>query len=333
MVVALAALGLSACGSSTSSSTHSAASSSTHSAAGSTGAGKQIRVGLAQSGSQNDGSFGQEAHDGAVLAERDFGVKLTEVDNLVTPQEQLAALENLARTSNLVLMDASVPPEGIYERYPRAVFVSIAGALPTAKNTRSTVEDWYPVSYLAGVAAAHATKHKVIGFVGGTPVPVVRSAAQGYTLGAKSVDPSIRVLVSYTGSFTDATEAKSAAQAQIDDGADVLYADLDTAHAGVVEAAKVVGAKVIGSVAPKCSISQGTDIGDTLFNEEGVVFQLIHKYVEGDLTPVTDVGLGNNVSAFMPCPGDPAAVTAAIAKARQAILDGQVKLPVPASGG
>jgi basic membrane protein A and related proteins len=322
-VVALTVSVLAACGSSSSSSPSSSSSSSS---AGSSGQ-APVKVGLAQPVPSNDHSFGEAVHNGVVQAENQLGIKLTEIDSLVTPSAQLTALRDLARTgNNLVIMDA-VAAQGIPQQYPNTQFAILDGVLPPAPNDHSVLENWLPVSYLAGVAAAHITKTHVIGFIGGIPIPVILQADQGYAAGAKSVDPSIKVVSTNIGSFTDSVKGKSAAQAEIAAGADVLYADLDTAHTGIVEAAKQGGksVKVIGSVAPKCDISQGIDIGDTVFDETKIVFTLVKTYVDQHkLPPTVPFGLQGGYSSFQLCPGASASLTKAIASTTAGLLSGKI---------
>ncbi len=325
VVVLVIAVAIGACGSSSSSSSSSSAASSASSSG--SGSGSHVNVGLAQPDASNDHSFGEATHDGATLAASQLGIKLNEVDSLTTPSAQQTALANLARTNQLVMMDGAISAAGISPKFPKTQFVVTDGTLPAAPNNHSVVQNWLPVSYLAGVAAAHLTKTHVIGFVGGIPIPVILQADKGYAAGAKSVDPSIKVLSANIGSFTDSVKGKAAANAQIAQGADVIYADLDTAHTGIVQAAKQSGkdVKVIGSVSPKCDISSGLDIGDTVFDESKIVSSTIKQYVQsGKLPPTINFGLAGGYSSFQLCPGASAAVKSAVAKTSAGLLSGKI---------
>ena len=52
-------------------------------------------------------------------------------------------------------------------------------------------------SYLAGVAAAKATKKNHIGFIGGVDIPLIHKFEAGFSQGAKSVNPSIKIESQY----------------------------------------------------------------------------------------------------------------------------------------
>ena len=74
----------------------------------------------------------------------------------------------------------------------------------------------------------------VIGFVGGGQNTAIEDFLVGYIEGAKAVDPEIKVLISYIGSFNDAAKGKELAMAQIDQGADVVFAVAGGAGLGVL---------------------------------------------------------------------------------------------------
>jgi basic membrane protein A len=320
-VIAVLAITVAACGSSSSSSSGSSGSK------GSSG-GSHLSVGLAQPTASNDHSFGEATHDGAEQAASQLGIKLNEVDSLTSPTAQLSALQDMARVDHLVLMQGGISAASIASKFPNTQFVVTDGTLPPRPNTHSVIDNWLPVAYLGGVAAAHESKSHVISFIGGPPIPPIQEGLQGFTAGAKSVDPSIKVLSTYTGSLSDAGKAKTAASAQIAQGSDVIYADLDNAHVGIVQAAKQSGknVKVIGSVAAKCTISDGIDIGDTLFPQARIVNLLISDFVHtGKLPAIQTFGLKGGYSKFQLCPGAPSSLKPVLAKASAGLLSGKIK--------
>ncbi len=204
------------------------------------------------------------------------------------------------------------------------------GALPPRPNNHSVIDNWLPAAYAGGVVAAHETKTHVVSFIGGPPIPPIQQGLQGFTAGAKSVDPSIKVLSTFTGPLSDASKAKTAASAQIAQGSDVIYADLDNAHIGIVQAAKQSGknVKVIGSVAPKCTISGGLDIGDTLFPQARIVYKLISDFVQTGKLPATQTfGLPGRLFALPAVPGRPKALLkSVVATTTSGLLSGKINL-------
>lgn len=93
-------------------------------------------------------------------------------------------------------------------------------------------------AYLAGVAAAKTTKTKQVGFVGGIESEVISRFEAGFKAGVASVDSSIKVQVDYAGSFGDNAKGKTIAAAQYAAGADVVYQVAGGTGAGVFAEAK-----------------------------------------------------------------------------------------------
>lgn len=109
-------------------------------------------------------------------------------------------------------------------------------------------------SYVVGAAAAILTssgaektnEDHVIGFVGGGQNTAIEDFLVGYIEGAKAVDPEIKVLISYIGDFKDTAKGKELAMAQIDQGADVVFAVAGGAGLGVLNGCAEKGVYAIG---------------------------------------------------------------------------------------
>jgi basic membrane protein A and related proteins len=87
--------------------------------------------------------------------------------------------------------------------------------------------------YLAGVVAGLATKSNfdsrlnaanTIGFVGGMEIPPVVKFQAGFIAGAKSVNPTVKVISLYAGKFDDQAKGKELGLSLISQGADVVFA-------------------------------------------------------------------------------------------------------------
>src|SRR5580765_5686831 len=115
---------------------------------------------------------------------------------------------------------------------------------PQAKNY--SVFDNYiqDASYLTGLIAGGITKSGVIGMVGGYPISEVNRLMHAFKAGALETRPDAKFMVTFIASWFDPPKAKEAAFAQIDAGADVLYAE----RFGVTDAAKERGVLAIGNV-------------------------------------------------------------------------------------
>jgi basic membrane lipoprotein Med (substrate-binding protein (PBP1-ABC) superfamily) len=117
--------------------------------------------------------------------------------------------------------------------YPEIAFVFGSGLGPADPNV-SVFDNWiHEPAYLSGLIAGGVTESGVIGVVGGYPVPEVNRITNAFIDGVKEVNPEAEVLVTFINSWFDPAAAKEAALAQIDAGADVLFAE----RFGVIEAA------------------------------------------------------------------------------------------------
>jgi len=98
--------------------------------------------------------------------------------------------------------------------------------------------------YLMGMIAGTMTTSNRIGMVGGYPIGEVNRLFHAFMAGAKSTNPEVEFKVTFIGSWYDPPKAKEAAFAQIEAGADILYAE----RAGVVDAAREKGILAFGNV-------------------------------------------------------------------------------------
>jgi basic membrane protein A and related proteins len=111
------------------------------------------------------------------------------------------------------------------------------------------------VGYIAGIVAAKATKSNIIGAVGGITLcaPCVKYM-QGYVLGAKSVNPDIKVKIGwvtesdYTKAFYDQPGGKTYTQLflQQNAGMDVVFQVAGATGNGAIEAACEANIGAIG---------------------------------------------------------------------------------------
>lgn len=106
-------------------------------------------------------------------------------------------------------------------------------------------DDWiHEPAYISGAIAGKVTKSNIVGVVGGFAVPEVNRLINAFKAGAKSTNPNVKVLVTFIGEWFNPPKAKEAANAQINAGADVIYAE----RQGPIEAAQEKGIPVFGNL-------------------------------------------------------------------------------------
>jgi basic membrane protein A len=348
-VVVCASLGVAACGSSGSSSSSSSGSSSSagSSTTGSTGKTPSapsgtVKMAAALITTKNDGSFGQATFGGMQAALKQFpSLKQTSIlENETTPTQQTDGIDTLAPMNNLVLaVSSSYGPilDSEASKFPNTYFIDIAGA--PAKyhpNVTGFNNDWGAPAYVAGVDAAHITKTKVVGYVGGAQIPPTTQAEAAFSDGVHSVNPHIKVLNTLTGDFDNVSEAKAATTAQIDANADVIFPFLDAGIAGAYEAGAQSGKHpaMFKLTIPDCS-AYANMVGTEVVNNEIAAKTLISAYMNHTIKPGTVLlDLQDPaVETLQLCPKYAAANPAIAALTKKTLSDinsGKVKLPANA---
>jgi basic membrane lipoprotein Med (substrate-binding protein (PBP1-ABC) superfamily) len=165
----------------------------------------------------------------------------------------------------------------VAQDYPKVAFLMGSSGKPQEPNF--SVFDNYiqEPSYLTGMVAGKLTRSNTIGMVGGYPIPEVNRLMHAFMDGAKSVNPNVKFLVTFIGSWYDPPKAKEAAFAMIDKGADVLYAE----RFGVSDAAKERGIKAIGNVIDTAGEYPGTVAASALWHMEPTVDHAIEAVSKG----------------------------------------------------
>ena len=107
--------------------------------------------------------------------------------------------------------------------------------------------------------------------VGGLPVPEVNRIVNAFIAGAKEVNPEANVKITFINSWFDPAAAKEAALAQIDGGADVLFAE----RFGVIEAAKEKGLYAFGNMSDQNELAPDLVVSSPVWNMDPTVDYLI----------------------------------------------------------
>jgi basic membrane lipoprotein Med (substrate-binding protein (PBP1-ABC) superfamily) len=177
--------------------------------------------------------------------------------------------------------------------YPEIAFVFGSGGGPAEPNF-SVFDNWiHEPAYLSGMLAGGLTESNVIGVVGGLPVPEVNRIVNAFIAGAESVNPEVDVKTSFINSWFDPAAAKEAALAQIDAGADVLFAE----RFGVIEAAAENGLCAFGNMSDQKDLAPDYVVSGPVWHMEPTVDYIISQvaggtYTSQDLKDFSMVGKG-----------------------------------------
>lgn len=164
--------------------------------------------------------------------------------------------------------------------YPEIAFVFGSGGGPVEPNF-SVFDNWiHEPAYLSGMLAGGLTKSKVIGVVGGLPVPEVNRIVNAFIAGATAVNKDVDVKTSFINSWFDPAAAKEAALAQVDAGADVLFAE----RFGVIEAAQEKGLYAFGNMSDQKSLAPEHVVSGPVWNMDPTVEYVINQVAGGTYT-------------------------------------------------
>lgn len=161
--------------------------------------------------------------------------------------------------------------------YPNTAFLMGSSFGPSGDNF-SVFDNWiHEPSFLTGMVAGSLTKSNLIGVVGGYPIPEVNRLIHAFMDGAREVNPDVRFLVTFIGSWFDPPKAKEAAFAQIDQGADLMYAE----RFGVSDAAKERSIPAIGNVIDTQEQYPDTVAASALWHMEPTIDRAIERVKSG----------------------------------------------------
>ncbi len=121
--------------------------------------------------------------------------------------------------------------------FPKTVYITTSGNR-MGPNVAPMVFAFEEPSYLAGILAGKLTKTNIVGIIGGTEIPPVKSSFAAFEAGVRSINPHAQFLVAYLGNWDDASAGKEQALAQIGRGADFIFQNADAAGLGVFQAAR-----------------------------------------------------------------------------------------------
>jgi basic membrane lipoprotein Med (substrate-binding protein (PBP1-ABC) superfamily) len=165
----------------------------------------------------------------------------------------------------------------VAKAYPQTMFLLGSSGKPQEPNFAVFDNFIQEPAYLTGMIAGAMTKSNVIGMVGGYPIPEVNRLMHAFMDGAREVNPKVKFMVTFIGSWFDPPKAKEAAFAQIDKGADVLYAE----RFGVSDAAKERGKLAIGNVINTQDKYPQTVVASALWNMEPSIDRALKLAKEG----------------------------------------------------
>lgn len=149
------------------------------------------------------------------------------------------------------------------QEFPDVKFEHATG-YKTASNLSTYDSRTYEGAYLAGVIAGGMTKSNVLGVVGSVPIPEVIRNINSFTLGAQSVNPNISTKVVWVNEWFSPPKETEAATSLINNGADVLFQNTDSA--AVLKTAQENGKRAFGWNSDMTAYGPQAHLGSAVIN-------------------------------------------------------------------
>ena len=289
----------------------------------------RLIVGILHIGSVADGGYNQAHAEGIRVMKKNLpNVEVIEVENIPEGADAERVMENMIRQGAKLIIPASFgyldPALNVARRYPDVKFVH-PGGFKLAPNLGTYWASTPEAFYLMGIAAGHTSKAGRAGFVVALPISFFLANVNAFHLGARSVNPRFETRVVFTGTFLDPGKEATAANALLDQGADLLAVIVDSPIT-VVQVAERRGAFSVGyhfvglqKFAPKGWIS------GIAFTWGGLYTRFAKQVMDG--TWKSEALFGSLASDFLTIapfgPAVPPAAIRVVNATKQAFISGQ----------
>src|ERR1700712_122055 len=197
---------------------------------------KDLVVGFIYVGPKDDYGYNQAHAEAAALLKKMPGVKIVEEEKVPETDDVSKTMESMIKLDGATLLFPT--SFGYFDpymlkmaaKYKSVEFRHCGGLWDKAKHPMNTGSYFGYIGmcqYLNGIAAAHATKTRKIGFIAAKPIPQVLINVNSFALGARSVDPSIQTHVIFTGEWSMPVKEAKATNSLMDQGVDVVPCHVD----------------------------------------------------------------------------------------------------------
>jgi basic membrane protein A len=212
-------------------------------------AGAPLKIGFVYSGPVADVGWTYQHDLGRKMVEAEFGTKVQTVFVEKVPEgpdaervirQLIADGCTMIFTTSFGFMDPTIR---VAADHPNVSFEHCSG-YKTAPNVGIYQTRFYEGAYLLGMLAGKRTKSNTLGYVAPFPIPEVIRNLNAFVLGARAVNPKISAKVVWINSWYDPPKERDAAQALMNQGADVMYQNTDSP--AIVQLAQSRGLWAIG---------------------------------------------------------------------------------------
>lgn len=288
-----------------------------------------LKIGFVYSGPIADLGWTYQHDLGRKMLEAEFGpkVKTTYVENVPETQDAERVIRQLVLDGNKMIfttsfgfMDATIK---VAKQFPKVIFEHATG-YKMAPNVGIYQTRFYDGAYLLGVLAGKMTKTNNLGFVGSYPIPEVLRNINGFTRGARSVNPAVKTKVVWISTWYNPAKEHQAAEALVADKCDVLYQNTDSP--AIVQLAQERGLYAFGQDSDMSKYGPKSQLSANTVNWGVYYKHKVKQVLEGKWKPEdTKWGMKEGMVVLTPLnPAVPPDLAKLFEEKKQAILDGKL---------
>ena len=253
----------------------------------------EITVGFIYVGPKDDYGYNQAHAEGAAAVKSIEGVTVVEEENVPETVDVEKTMESMIGFDGASLLFPT--SFGYFDphmlkmcaKYPDVQFRHCGGLWSADKHPANAGSYFGYIGmaqYLNGVVAGHMTRSKKLGFVAAKPIPQVLINVNSFTLGARSVDPSITTQVVFTGEWSMAVKEAEATNSLVDAGVDVVTCHVDGPKV-TIETAERRGIYTCGYHADQSALAPKGYLTGAEWNWANVYRMFIEKALAGEPLP------------------------------------------------
>jgi simple sugar transport system substrate-binding protein len=191
------------------------------------------KVGFIYVGPIGDFGWSYEHNEGRLAIEKAFGdkVETTYLESVPEGPDAERALRQMAQSGHDLIFTTSFgfmnPTVKVARQFPDVKFEHATG-YKRADNVSTYSARFYEGRHVIGLIAGRMTETDTIGYIASFPIPEVVRGINAAFLAARSVNPDVQFKVIWVNTWFDPGKEADAANALIEQGADILMQHTDS---------------------------------------------------------------------------------------------------------
>lgn len=246
------------------------------------------RVAMVLPGYKNDAGWNQSAYEGMTMAAEKYQIETALSEGVALANYETTLRDYAAQGYDMVICvgnEFSDAALAVAPDFPDTIYAVMNGNSAQAPNVGAYRFNTPQTGFLAGVLAAEYSKQNMVGVIIGNTAPHMQDAAKAFEAGAKYINPDIQVLSGCAETMTDIAKGKEMGMAFIEQGADVLCANANSASLGVIDAAKEKGIKHIGYISDQYDVAPETVMVSLIQSNPFMIRSIVEAGVNGTFEP------------------------------------------------